>query len=689
MTVGESLVSLEQLDALSRYIDGKLLQIAEGVGSGSVAAEPYYKGPSDNACLFCDFAAACHFSVEDGDRRRFYAKAGDTGRVGKNHRGGAAMSAGSIGYTRAQLAAIKVRGSSLLVSAGAGSGKTRVLVERLLEYIAGEDACDITDFLVITYTRAAAEELRSRILEAISERPGYGAGQQASPASGGTLHGCNHRHHPTASAQNSYAKTRILPVCRRISASPTRTSRPLLKEQILEDLLDARYEALDAAPDFALLVDTMSAGRDDGKLRQIVLEAHAKLQSHADPEAWILGQIAALGAEAPRDASETVWGAFLMDDARKKSVYWLRVLCGLAEEIAGYPDLEKAYGASIGASCAGLEGFVAALGRSWDEAAAGADIPFPKAKAISGYDDLKEQRTKCRNAIRKVADLFRYTSKDLLEDMASATPAVTALLELVQQFDRAYALAKRKASLADFSDLEHLTARLLVDFGTSERTDTAKAVARRYREILIDEYQDVSRVQELIFGAVSNNGENIFMVGDVKQSIYRFRLADPTIFLEKYKTYADVDLDLDSADTDEAADGGKGRRVLLSENFRSRAGILDAVNFIFRNVMSEEFGEMSYTEKECLIPGRTDTAVEDKWDAAVEIDILDLSGIETPEDEENPEKTAVEGRLRCGADRGASERGAAYPGRQRRDAPGGTGRYRHSAALSARQGRRL
>jgi len=210
---------------------------------------------------------------------------------------------------------------------------------------------------------------------------------------------------------------------------------------------------------------------------------------------------------------------------------------------------------------------------------------------------------------------------------------VTALLSLVLEFDEAYAAEKRKRSLADFSDLEHLAARILTDTESGAPTETALAVSRRYREIMVDEYQDVSRVQERIFNAVSRDGQNIFMVGDVKQSIYRFRLADPAIFLEKYKAYRD------------AAEAGpdEPRRVLLSTNFRSKAGILSAVNFVFKNVMSEDFGEMAYTEREFLYPGRTD---EEPPGPAVELDVLDMSGADGEkdgeEDGEEPEKTEVE-----------------------------------------------
>jgi ATP-dependent helicase/nuclease subunit A len=259
---------------------------------------------------------------------------------------------------------------------------------------------------------------------------------------------------------------------------------------------------------------------------------------------------------------------------------------------------------------------------------------FPTAGRVKGYETLKETRTRCRAALKKLAEQFECTSAELLEDMEAVYPAVTELLSLVLEFDRAYAEEKKKRALIDFSDQEHLTARLLVDYGTGERTALAEAVSSRYREILIDEYQDVNGIQDLIFQAVSRSGNNIFMVGDVKQSIYRFRLADPSIFLEKYKSYADI-----------GDGGGSGRRIFMSANFRSKKGILDAVNFVFKNIMTEAFGEMDYTKREYLYPGRGDA----RSDApAVELDVLDMSVIDTGEDEESPEKTRTEAAFVAG-----------------------------------------
>jgi ATP-dependent helicase/nuclease subunit A len=254
----------------------------------------------------------------------------------------------------------------------------------------------------------------------------------------------------------------------------------------------------------------------------------------------------------------------------------------------------------VAATADSLGAVLCALDTGWDAARACAQFSFPRAGSVRGYEEEKAVRARCKAALKKLTELFACASAELVEDMEAVRPAVEELLGLVLEFDRAYAAEKKRRGLIDFSDQEHLTARLRADPGTGEPTALARSVAQRYREILIDEYQDINGIQELIFQACSRGGRNIFMVGDVKQSIYRFRLADPSIFLSKYKSYADLG----------AEDGGRGRRIFMSTNFRSKKGVLDAVNFVFKNIMSEPFGEMDYSEREFLYPGRADAASE-------------------------------------------------------------------------------
>ncbi len=547
------------------------------------------------------------------------------------------MSAAEIKLTPAQLSAVTTRGTALLVSAAAGSGKTKVLVERLISRLTDEkDPCDVTDFLVITYTRAAAAELKARIADELTARMALYPDNRhlrrqatlTAAANIDTIHGfCTGLLRENAHLAGLQPDFRV--------ADDSESS--LLKAEVLEALLEERYETIEADAGFRLLVDTLSAGRDDKRLVDVILDTHTALLSHADPQGWVKEHCQALALDGVRDASETVWGRYLMADVKGKARYWRGVLEGLLSDAAACPDFIKAYGDSLEETLEGLDKFIEALDGRWDEARALADIPFPRAKNLKGYEDLKAVRARCKDALKKAAAAFEYASADLLEDMAAVRPAETALLQLVLDFDAAYADAKRRRGVVDFADQEHLALRLLTD-DKGEPTALARSVSGRFKEILIDEYQDCSAVQELIFRAVSRDGRNIFMVGDVKQSIYRFRLADPTIFLAKYKSYRDVDGEVDNAEGDE------GRRILLSTNFRSSAAILDAVNFIFKNIMSEALGDLDYTEREYLYPGRADA---DDGPGPVEIDILDMRGEDEEDDEdgEAPDKTALEARF--------------------------------------------
>ncbi len=537
----------------------------------------------------------------------------------------------AVKLTQEQQSAVDTRGSALLVSAAAGSGKTRVLVERVLSAITDPiRPQDIGAFLIITYTRAAAAELKERIRDAIDARLALepdnlrlrrqSALSYAAPI--GTIHSfCTELLRENAHLVDLTPDFRV--------ADDTESA--LIKTRVLDDLLNARYDAITDGSDFALLVDTMSAGRDDSKLVGMVLDAHAKLKSHEDPVGWARAQRAMLELQDVTDASETLWGRYLMDEARRAVVYWRGVLDDLLDDMQVHPDFDAAYGPSINASLDGITRFLSALDGGWDDARTSSAVEFPRAKNIKGYDEFKQTRTRCRDAIRKIAGVFEASSADLLEDIAAVAPAARALLELVLDFDENYAQEKRQRGLIDFSDQEHLTAQLLTDLQTGSPTALARAVSERYTEILVDEYQDVNRVQERIFRAVSRDGQNIFMVGDVKQSIYRFRMADPSIFLNKYRSYR--------APSD--AGDGEGVRLILPDNFRSRAPIIDAVNFLFANVMSERFGEMAYTPAEYLYPGRVDAG-----DNAppVELDIIDMSSDDADQDNDgdSPGKTAVE-----------------------------------------------
>ena len=530
--------------------------------------------------------------------------------------------------TPQQHAAVHDRGGGLLVSAAAGSGKTRVLVERLLSRV--EAGADIDRFLVITYTKAAAAELRSRIVSELSERLSQRPGDTFLRRQSVLVYKAQISTIDAFCAQFLREEGHRLDLDHDFRLLDENEAQMLL-EDALSEVLEKRYETLEPGGDFALLVDTMSDGRDDARLVQMVIDIRGRIQSHPDPNAWLREQEAAFSLAGVADAGETVWGRVLLADVRRQASYWAGRMVEALDLCQGDGVLEKAYGSSLAATYQDLLALVEAADRGWDAAGERAEIAFPRAGSSKDCQDpaalerVKALRDTCKDRMKKLAEGFQDNSAALLSDMKTVYPAIRGLFALIRDVEEAFTAEKRRRGVLDFSDLEHLTARLLTD-EEGRPTDLACRWAERFDEVMVDEYQDTNAVQNALFEALTNGGQNLFMVGDVKQSIYRFRLADPTIFLEKYRAYKPHD---------EAA-GGEPRRVLLSQNFRSRPQVLEGCNYVFRAIMSETFGEMDYTDDEALIPGGTFPGPEGPY--ALELNALDCSLAGGDEEEERGEK---------------------------------------------------
>ena len=524
---------------------------------------------------------------------------------------------------------VDFRGGALLVSAAAGSGKTKVLVERLLGYVTDKKVgCNIDEFLVITFTRAAADELKGRIRDEITERLSTDKSNR-------------HLRRQLSLVMNAQIST-IHSFCEKILRENTHIAGLAsgfrvadesecadIRLSVVDQVLTKAYETIGENKAFEALVDAVSAGRDDSKLTDLMLETHRKIQCHPNPEKWAAANAKMLNMEDIDDISKCVWGKYIMADARRAAQYWKEAMRDALGEMESLSELKKAYGASFAVTVAGIEAFIAALETSWDDARMFRGIEFPTGR-ISGYEDIKEIRTTCKKAMAKITEIFKFTSQELISDMRRTAPCVIELIKLVFAFDEAYSAEKRTRGIIDFSDQEHMALKVLTDEETGGASPSARAWAKKYKEIMVDEYQDVNEVQERIFNLVSDEGKNIFMVGDVKQSIYRFRLADPTIFLRKHEVFED-------AECGEEAPSG-GRKAALSKNFRSGREIIEAVNFVFSNIMTAEAGEMDYSEKDFLYHGREDTGV----DCAVEVDVIDLKSDTEDEEGESPQKTERE-----------------------------------------------
>lgn len=501
-----------------------------------------------------------------------------------------------VTLTPQQRAAVENRGGSLLVSAAAGSGKTRVLVDRLFRYVT-EERHNIDDFLIITYTRAAAAELRGKIAAELSRRVGedpsnahlrrqllrvYQADIKTVDAFCTAL--LRENTHLLAREEDRHALTPDFRVLDDGEAS-------LIRRRCVNRTLSEFYE--DLTPGGEQLADTLGAGRDDSALAELVLELYDKLQSHASPSDWLLKSRAAW--ESPAASFDaTPYARALLAAIRRRAAHWAEQLRRGAERAGGDPALASGYGAKFLESARGFDALSQAP--DWASARALSDaVSFPKLVTPRGRKDdplvaaLKRTWDGAKAALKPLRSWLDVSGEEALEDLRAVAPAMLALLDLTASFSAAFRSEKLRLNAADFSDQEHLALTLLAGPGGTP-TELGEQVSARYAEILVDEYQDTNEVQNAIFRAVSRDGKNLFTVGDVKQSIYRFRLADPTIFLRKYAAFKPHT---------EAADG-EDRKLTLSQNFRSRQEILDAANFVFENILSVEMGDLDYNEDAAL-----------------------------------------------------------------------------------------
>lgn len=503
--------------------------------------------------------------------------------------------------TPEQRAAVEDRGRGLLVSAAAGSGKTRVLVERLFSYVENEGA-NLDDFLIITYTRAAAAELRGKIASALSER------LQNDPNNAHLQRQLLRVYRADIKTVDAFCTALLRENCHLLGEDENhRTLRPdfrvldeqdaaALRQRVLTRTLDRFYEGLEPADGGTLLADTLGAGRDDRALAALVSELYDKVQAQPYPERWLKAQ-EARWESVPERIDETEYGQILLRGLRDKALHWAALLERGAGEMAGDDKLANSYAPDFRSVAGALYAFAAAAERGWDDARAHM-VTFPRLTAArKPCDEALKNRMKrlwdnCKASVSKFDAWFTASATEAADDLRAMVPAMVALLRLTGEFARVYQTEKRRRNAADFSDQEHEAIRLLVD-AVGAPTELARSVSERYREIMVDEYQDANEVQNCIFEAVSRDGSNLFTVGDVKQSIYRFRLADPTIFLDHYNTYP------------HAADAAAGERakLILSRNFRSRREVLDAANFVFSNILSVEMGELDYGADEALYLG--------------------------------------------------------------------------------------
>ncbi len=498
--------------------------------------------------------------------------------------------------TPEQRQAVEHRGGRLLVSAAAGSGKTKVLVDRLMGYLTDPvQPANIDDFLMITYTKAAASELRGKIASKLSERiaedPDDRHLQQQLQRLYLTKISTVHAFCGDILREYAYK----LDISGDFRVADENECREI-RTQVVEKLLDRAYENTDETPAFCAFVDTQGLGRDDKQLADLVLRVYDSARCHLNPDQWLEMCRKLVSTDGVTDPAQTLYGKFLLErlaEFLRLQITSLEHCIALAAETEGFEkptallsdtvyQLKKLYEQ-----------------KSWDGILGSKDIDFgtlrfPKNCADPGLaENIKILRESCKKSLVKQLKPFADPAEQILCDLDSIAPAVDGLVELARQFEEAYTAAKRGRQLLDFGDLEHKMLDLLLGSSRSGPTSAAAEVGSCFREVMVDEYQDSNEVQDAIYEALTRKRNNLFMVGDVKQSIYQFRLADPGIFLEKYGSFAPA----------EEAAVGQDTKVLLSRNFRSSGGVLAAANDVFRMCMCPEVGGLYYGTGEALYEG--------------------------------------------------------------------------------------
>ena len=538
-----------------------------------------------------------------------------------------------VKWTNEQLQAIQEKNSNILVAAAAGSGKTAVLVERIIHKIIDEQM-DIDKILVVTFTNAAASEMRERILEAIykklEENPENVHLQRQiillNKASICTIHSfCldvihNHFYEIDLPSNFKIADTAEI---------------DLLKQEVLDDLFEQKYTENDK--DFIELLENYTNYRGDEALQELVLKIYKFIQSSPFPIKWLQEKLELLKIE-DKDISKTVWGKLIIqkvEDDIQESIMQLETV---KYKMALYPEMTKFYQKICEdiIILKDLQNY-----NSWDELYIKLlNFNFsnwPVDKKVT--NDLKEDSQEIRNKVKKhikekTAKLLSCSQEQAVKDLRIITPILEKLANLVTEFTKNFAEKKKEKNCIDFNDIEHFALKILLDENNNP-TEVAKKYKEKFEEIAIDEYQDSNLVQEAILTSISK-GNNIFMVGDVKQSIYKFRQARPELFLQKYDEYKNK----------EEKTQEDNLKIQLFRNFRSRQNILNITNLVFESIMSKELGDINYNENEYLNYGANYPEPEEikNYAGIAELDIIDLkedesiTAFEGEEDEEEQER---------------------------------------------------
>ncbi len=499
-----------------------------------------------------------------------------------------------VKWTTDQQHAIECCKGSVLVSAAAGSGKTTVLVERVIRRLTDEDnPCSAEDLLIVTFTRAATAQMREKIgaaiLKRLSEDP--------------TDRHLRRQYMLLPFAKictiDSFCNDLVRENFHALGISPDYSlldneTAVIMKNDVCEAMLERAYEE-DSDGSFSELSDMMSSGSSDEDFAKLIIKMYDISTAYPFPDLWLDSLIEEYSQP---DINKSCWGGIIKKYVCDMLDYCVSSSNDMMTAMESDPIVADAYGAAVQSDINMYAELREKVNSDWDEALEA----FKTVKYMSlgrvpkGYESetknvVTTARKKLKDLLKKVPGIMCVSSEEHADDMRLLRDPVTKLIELVKQFGREYSAEKDKMNSADFSDILHRALNLLAvsdGSGGYIKTDLARELSSHYVEILVDEYQDINEAQDMIFRAISADENNLFTVGDVKQSIYRFRQAMPEIFLRRRGT------------THSFESGKYPLGITLGSNFRSRVGVTSCVNYIFRQLMSTEAGELEYDDSEAL-----------------------------------------------------------------------------------------
>ena len=533
---------------------------------------------------------------------------------------------------------------TLLVAAAAGSGKTAVLVERIITRLKDmENPLSVQELMVVTFTKAAAAEMSARIGVALAKAMESTDDKALQARLERQLNLLPSAH---ISTLHSFCQWVIRSYFYKLDIPPTarignEAEMALLKQEVLENLLKEAYEHNEYG--IFDLSDFFSDDKSDAGLQDKVLSLYEFAMSQSNPDGWMRHAVEPYKAAQEQDLQDTLWGRAMWDDQQAeidRIADRIEQMEPLLESPVGPKKWDKVYQEQLAALaqlkgaqtwsdmvdvCRNLDTFTKASFTSLGKALEKGEVDGALA------DEFKSLGSQNKDSLKGMKNgLFHIDESVLQQQFKDQYPLIHNLVELTIAFHKAYDEAKKEQGIMDFSDLEHLCLALLVEPGTEDDpkpSEVALELQDTFKEIMVDEYQDTNGVQETIINLISRV-DNRFYVGDVKQAIYSFRMADSSLFMNKYNTYGLMN---DAVE----------RRIDLAKNFRSHENILTTTNFIFYQIMTQEAAELDYGEKESLIPGRIVEEAPSDWvGGTVELHLLDTSDTNRSDETDGDSETA-------------------------------------------------